>query len=44
MKVKLDKIKDSGDEAFEKIKKDAEVLWDDVKAGFSEIKSIVKEK
>lgn len=44
LKVKLERIKDSGDEAFEKIKNDAETLWGDVKAGFSEIQSIIKEK
>ncbi|MGK7368818.1 MAG: hypothetical protein ACNS64_01285 [Candidatus Halalkalibacterium sp. M3_1C_030] len=44
LKVKLDKIKDSGDEAFEKIKGDAEDLWADVKEGFSDIRSILKEK
>lgn len=44
LKVKLDKIKDSGDEAFEKIKSDAEVLWADVKEGFSDIRSILKKK
>lgn len=43
LKVKLDRIKDSGEDTFDKIKVDAETLWSDVKEGISEVRSILKE-
>lgn len=43
LRTKLNKIKESGDEAFDAIKDDTERLWQDVKKGFSEIRSIINE-
>lgn len=44
LRGKLNKIKNSGDDTFDKVKEDAELLWRDVKDGFAEIKSIVQKK
>lgn len=43
LNMKLDRIKDSGEDTFEKVKGDAEVLWKDVREGFSEVRSILKD-
>lgn len=43
LKVKLNRIKDSGDETFSKLRGDAENLWKDVKKGVSDIRSILNQ-
>lgn len=42
MRTKLEKIREAGDDSFEAIKDDTENLWQDIKNGFSEIRSIIK--
>lgn len=42
LRLKLDKIKDSGEDTFDRLKKDADHLWDNIKFGFSEVRSILK--
>lgn len=42
LRLKLDQIKDSGEDTFDRLEKDADHLWDNVKAGFAEVRSIIK--
>lgn len=42
LKAKLEKIREAGDDSFDQVKDDAEVLWKDIKSGISEVRSILK--
>lgn len=42
LSAKLEEIREAGDESFDRIRDDAEQLWDDLKAGISDIRSVLK--
>jgi len=42
LQKKLTKIKESGGDAFDRLKGDSEVMWKDIKEGIADIKAIMK--
>lgn len=42
LQLRLEEIKNSREDAFDNLKQDTDLLWKEVKAGFSEIRIILK--